>query len=57
MSPIAAAASPLAESEVGQAVRGKIDKFFEGMPAFMNALDAVADLHPFIGGKLILRCA
>ncbi|KAI0249341.1 hypothetical protein BJV78DRAFT_1347821 [Lactifluus subvellereus] len=33
----------------GAVVQRGVDKFFEGMPVFMNALDAVADLHPFIG--------
>jgi hypothetical protein len=28
-----------------------IDQFFDGMPVFMAALDAVGDLHPFIKGK------
>ncbi|KAI0265430.1 hypothetical protein BC834DRAFT_879420 [Gloeopeniophorella convolvens] len=37
------------QSDVGKAVQEGIDHFFEGMPVLMNALDAVADLHPFIG--------
>jgi hypothetical protein len=40
--------------EQSEIVKGKIDKFFEVMPVFMNALDAVAELHPFIGGMLNL---
>ena len=39
------------ESAVEQTDLGKdVENFFEAMPIFMNALDAVADLHPFIGG-------
>jgi hypothetical protein len=49
---IAAAACVVEQSDVGQAVKDGIDKFFEVMPVFMNALDAVAELHPFIGGML-----
>ena len=48
---IAVAAVAIEQSEI---VKGRIDKFFEGMPVFMNALDAVGDLHPFIGGMLNL---
>ncbi|KAI0252756.1 hypothetical protein BJV78DRAFT_266553 [Lactifluus subvellereus] len=35
--------------EQSKIAKRKIDKFFEGMPIFMDALDAVAALHPFIG--------
>ncbi|KAI0038791.1 hypothetical protein FA95DRAFT_1505041, partial [Auriscalpium vulgare] len=31
-----------------QHIEDGIDHFFEGMPVFMNALDAVAEVHPFI---------
>ena len=40
------------QTDLGKVVKEGIDHFFEGMPIFMNALDAVADLHPFIGGTL-----
>jgi hypothetical protein len=49
---ITTAADAVKQSDASQAMREKIDKFLEGMPVFMNALDAVADLHPFIGGML-----
>jgi hypothetical protein len=49
---ITAAADAVEQSDTGQAVKEKIDKFLDGMPVFMSALDAVADLHPFIGGML-----
>ena len=41
------------QTDLGKAVKEGIDRFFEGMPIFMGALDAVADLHPFIGGASI----
>jgi hypothetical protein len=49
---IAAVASAVEQSDVGQAVKEEIDKFFDVMPVFMDALDAVAELHPFINGML-----
>lgn len=50
---IAAAKSAVEQTDISKAVTEGIDHFFEGMPVFMNALDAVADLHPFIGGASI----
>ncbi|KAI9438365.1 hypothetical protein H4582DRAFT_258574 [Lactarius indigo] len=46
---ITAAKGAVEQTNLGKAVKEGIDHFFEGMPIFMNALDAVADLHPFIG--------
>ncbi|KAI9438366.1 hypothetical protein H4582DRAFT_1815213 [Lactarius indigo] len=46
---ITAAKEAVGQTDLGKGVREGIDHFFEGMPIFMNALDAVADLHPFIG--------
>ncbi|KAH9064500.1 hypothetical protein EDB87DRAFT_1680408 [Lactarius vividus] len=46
---ITAAESAIGQTELVEAIEGRIDHFFEGMPIFMNALDVVADLHPFIG--------
>ncbi|KAH9045946.1 hypothetical protein EDB84DRAFT_1633013 [Lactarius hengduanensis] len=46
---ITAAKEAVGQTDLGKAVKEGIDHFFEGMPIFMNALDAVADLHPFIG--------
>jgi hypothetical protein len=49
---IAAAAGAVERSDVDQTVKEGIDTFFDAMPVFMDALDAVAALHPFIGGSL-----
>ncbi|KAI0056627.1 hypothetical protein BV25DRAFT_1864510 [Artomyces pyxidatus] len=38
---------------IAKAVQEGIDQFFEGMPVFMKALDAVAELHPFIGAAVM----
>ncbi|KAH8987639.1 hypothetical protein EDB92DRAFT_1948471 [Lactarius akahatsu] len=46
---ITAAKGAVEQTDLGKAVKEGIDHFFEGMPIFMSALDAVADLHPFIG--------
>ncbi|KAI0265382.1 hypothetical protein BC834DRAFT_825189 [Gloeopeniophorella convolvens] len=46
---VQAAEASFSKSGVGKAVKEGVNHFFEGMPVFMNALDAVADLHPFIG--------
>ena len=51
---MAAAVGAVEQSAVAKSIKEGIDKFFDGMPVFMNALDAVADLHPFIGGTWIL---
>jgi hypothetical protein len=50
---ITAAAGAIEQTAVAKSITEGIDKFFEGMPLFMNALDAVAKLHPFIGGTSI----
>ncbi|KAI0061160.1 hypothetical protein BV25DRAFT_1805982 [Artomyces pyxidatus] len=47
--PITATIDAAESTSVVEAVQEGIDHFFEGMPTFMNALDAVAILHPFIG--------
>jgi hypothetical protein len=41
------------QSHIGKAIKDGIDKFSEGMPILMSALDEVKALHPFIGGELI----
>ncbi|KAH8987709.1 hypothetical protein EDB83DRAFT_2535566 [Lactarius deliciosus] len=51
---ITAADSAIGQTELVEAIEGRIDHFFEGMSIFMNALDVVADLHPFIGGTSVL---
>jgi hypothetical protein len=38
---------------LGKAIKEGIAKLSEGMPIFMNALDELKSLHPFIGGALI----
>ncbi|KAI9464112.1 hypothetical protein BJY52DRAFT_1221492 [Lactarius psammicola] len=50
---ITVAKEAVEQSDLGKVVKEGIDHFFEGMPIFMSALDAVADLHPFIGGASI----
>jgi hypothetical protein len=42
-----------AQSDVGKAIKHGIDKFSEGMPILMKALDELKAVHPFIGGELI----
>jgi len=51
---ITAAVGAVEQTTVAKSIKEGIDKFFDGMPVFMNALDAVADLHPFIGGTSVL---
>ncbi|KAH9077795.1 hypothetical protein EDB83DRAFT_2548774 [Lactarius deliciosus] len=46
---ITAAASAVGQTEIGQAVKEGIDRFFDGMPVLMNALDELKALHPFVG--------
>lgn len=42
-----------AQTDIGKTVLHKIDKFSEGMPILMKALDELKAIHPFIGGELI----
>ena len=37
-------------SDFGMAMKEGIDKFSEGMPIFMKALDELKGVHPFLGG-------
>jgi len=40
-----------------EAIEQGVNKFMEGSKVLMDALDGVAKLHPFIGGKKFLsRC-
>ena len=48
------AAGAAEKTTIGKSVKEAIDQFFEGMPDFMNALDAVADIHPVIRGTSLL---
>jgi hypothetical protein len=38
------------KGDVSKIVKEKIDMFSEGMTVFMNALDELKAIHPFIGG-------
>jgi hypothetical protein len=49
---ITATVSAVAQSNIGNKIKAGIDKFSEGMPVFMNALDELKAIHPFIGGEL-----
>ena len=48
-----ASATATEKSDLAKAVKAGIDKFAEGIPILMNALDELKTLHPFIGGALI----
>ena len=50
---VKATVTAVQQTDVGKAIKEGIDKFSEGMPLFMNALDELKALHPFIGGELI----
>ena len=41
------------KTDIAKAVKDGIDKFSEGIPILMNALDELTALHPFVGGALI----
>jgi hypothetical protein len=41
------------QSDIAKAIKHRIDKFSEGMPVLMKALDELKAVHPFIGGALI----
>ncbi|KAI9459301.1 hypothetical protein F5148DRAFT_1319736 [Russula earlei] len=48
--PIAqATAAAIQQTDMAKAIKEGIDKFAEGMPLFMNALDELKNLHPFVG--------
>jgi len=47
------------QTDVAKAIKDGINKFSEGMPVLMNALDELKAIHPFIGGEFGLsptRC-
>jgi len=54
---IEGAVDDIEKTSIGKVVKEGIEKFFDDMPGFMKALDAVAKLHPFIGGTSILLYA
>ncbi|KAH9052369.1 hypothetical protein EDB87DRAFT_1835857 [Lactarius vividus] len=49
---VTAAKEAVGQTDLNKAVK-EIDHFFEGMPIFLNGLDAVAGLHPFIGAVVL----
>lgn len=53
---IGATVAAVGQTDVAKAIKERIDKFSEGMPVLLNALDELKNLHPFIGGELILWC-
>jgi hypothetical protein len=50
---ITATVAAAEQSDIAKAIKHQIDKFSEGMPVLMEALDELKTLHPFIGGELI----
>jgi hypothetical protein len=50
---ITATVAVATQSDIGKAIKDRIDQFSEGMPVLMNALDELKAVHPFIGGELI----
>ena len=50
---VTATVAAAAQSEIGKAVKDRIDRFSEGMPVLMNALDELKAVHPIIGGESI----
>ena len=54
---VVATVSAVAQSDIGKKIKDGINKFSEGMPIFMNALDELKAVHPFIGGELTQRHA
>jgi hypothetical protein len=52
--PISKASVAAAEkTDIAKDVKDDIDRFTEGIPILMNALDELTALHPYIGGALI----
>jgi len=49
---INAAVTAVQQTDLGKTIKEGLDIFSEGMPLFMNALDELKALHPFIGGEL-----
>jgi len=49
---ITATVSAVTQSDIGKKIKDGIDKFSEGMPVLLNALDELKAVHPFIGGEL-----
>ena len=50
---IKATVAVAAQSDIGKAIKDRIDNFSEGMPVLMRALDELKAVHPFIGGGSI----
>ena len=51
---IDATISAAQQTDIGKAIKEGINKFSEGMPILMRALDELKSLHPFIGGVSVL---
>jgi hypothetical protein len=49
---ITATVSAITQSDIGKKMKDGIDKFSEGMPVLLSALDELKAVHPFIGGEL-----
>jgi len=41
-------------SDFGKAMKEGIDRFSEGMPVFLKALDELKGLHPVLGGEFTI---
>jgi hypothetical protein len=48
---IKATVTAVQQTDMAKAIKDEINKFSEGMPIFLNALDELKSLHPFIGGE------
>jgi len=51
---IDATVAAVQQTDIAKAIKDGINKFSEGMPVLMRALDELKSLHPFIGGVLVL---
>jgi hypothetical protein len=40
----------MATTQIAETIQKGVDSFMEAVPPLMDALDAVAKIHPFIGG-------
>jgi hypothetical protein len=53
ITPLIIAVSVAEQSDAAKVIKERIDRFSEGMPVLLNALDELASLHPFIKGEPI----
>jgi hypothetical protein len=47
-------AAVIENSDFGKAMKEGIDRFSEGMPVFLKALDELKGLHPVLGGEFTI---